>query len=122
MQNPVTDQVRAFESTHFTHVCKYMGIDKMYSNQYHHSTHGLVERTNMTLEILRTLVEDYTSVWDKHLEKAIFEFKLTADLSLSDPTNISAENKYHRFIPKFRGTLKSSFKNVKITCRNQQAR
>ena len=70
-----SDQGREFESNLIKEVCAHWGVDKTRTQPYTPWSDGMVERANRTIHgLLRSLVEEMTDIWDKHIGTVMMSY------------------------------------------------
>ena len=71
----LTDNGTQFTSRFFMHVCRILGIEKVFTTEYHPQTNGQAERFNRTLlAALRNYVSESQKDWDEWLEPVTYAY------------------------------------------------
>ena len=81
----VTDNGKEFVNQIFEEVAKLLNMKHLKTTAYHPQANGIIERANGTVvNILRTLVQDNTSIWDTMLPIAAFAYNTGYNRSVRD--------------------------------------
>ena len=68
----ICDGGKEFDANRFTDFCEEKNINIHFTSPYHHSSNGLVERTNYSLEnLLRCALLQYGKNWVSHVPKVV---------------------------------------------------
>ena len=73
----LTDNGSQFIATFFKHVCRILGIQKVFTTEYHPQTNGQAERFNRTiLAAIRHYVADSQRDWDEWLDPITYAYNM----------------------------------------------
>jgi hypothetical protein len=79
----LTDNAKEFKAKVLVDLCKRLHIERRFTSFYNPSCQGKNERVHATIKsMLRKLMQDDTSQWEKHLHACLFAYRTTVHSSI----------------------------------------